>query len=128
MERTAAAAPPQLTPPTAQAPTRPPWDLLIGPYVATLQGWARKDKDAQLRAELVADELPAEVEERLVEQLVRGSDFLVEFFTLHPEARPYESWYRSFWGNLAAIYLHEDDDDDDQEELVVMGAEERPPD
>jgi len=118
-------APEENPPSSPQSPARPSWDVMLGPYVSTLQEWARRNKNAELRAALVSDELPAELEELLVVQLERGTDFLVEFFTLHPECRQFEPWYRLFWGNLAAIYLSEEEAD--QEVDDTPGDTEEPP-
>ena len=85
-------------------PARPGWDMLISGYVPTLLSWARKDADVDLRAAFVCDELPAEAEALLLVELQKGPDFLAEFLALHPEAKPWESWIKSFWVAVANQY------------------------
>jgi len=94
--------PPEGTPmETAGHPQRPPWDILIGPYLPAIFKWAREGKNPELRAEFVVDELTPEAEGIVLEQLRRGPEFFSEFMLLHPEARPWEEWLAAFWFSVA---------------------------
>lgn len=94
--------PPDGTPmETAGQPQRPPWDILIGPYLPAIFKWAREGKNPELRAEFVVDELTPQAESIVLEQLRRGPAFFSEFMILHPEARPWEEWLAAFWLELA---------------------------
>lgn len=101
---------------------RPGWDMALSQFVPTLQSWASQDKDARLRAEIVVDDLPQQVLPMLVEQLGRGEVFMQEFFSLHPETKPFEGWYRAFWQAVADQFDWEaedsdaDDDDGNQDD------------
>lgn len=90
-----------LTPKTNPPSSKPPWDYLVAPLLPHLLKWARKDADPDLRAAFVVDELNAETEALLLEQLKRGPDFFREFMLLHPEARPWERWLAEFWAAVA---------------------------
>lgn len=98
--------PPGPTPKTTTPPPpgRPPWDILLTPSLPDLQQWAAAGKDPAICGPFVADQLPAEIEHILLEQLSRGREFMVEFFTLHPEARAFEEWYASFFGHIADFF------------------------
>ena len=94
-------------------PRRPPWDILLSPWLHHLQSWAAKHKNPAFRAAFVVDEIPDEAVQILGEQLERGEAFLAEFFTLHPETKPFQEWYRQFWGAIAGNLSWEGDDTDD---------------
>lgn len=83
------------------APVRPGWDVMLLQTMPTLLTWARKGKAPDLRAAFIVDELPPEAEGVLLEQLRKGEAFLPEFLTLHPEAKPWEPWFREFWLEIA---------------------------
>lgn len=103
------ANPPE-TPATADTPRRPPWDILLSPWLHHLQSWAAKRKDPQMRALFVVDEIPDEAVQIFGEQLERGDAFLAEFFALHPETRPFENWYREFWAAIGGALSWEEND------------------
>ena len=88
---------------------RPTWDVFLSPWMPTLQGWAAKGKDPLMRAEFVADEIPEDALQLFGEQLERGDMFLAEFFTLHPETKPLEGWYREFWSGLKESIVWEEE-------------------
>ncbi len=98
--------PPEAETMTAQPelPARPPWDMLIAPFLPMLYKWAGENKDPALRAAFVADELTPDAEAMILAQLSRGPDFLDEFLTLHPEAGPWKAWLGEFWFAVANQY------------------------
>lgn len=100
----------------AEGVRRPIWDVFLVPWISTLQGWAANEKDPQMRAEFVADEIPDEALQILGEQFARGDVFLAEFFTLHPETRSFEPWYRQFWGALEQSLVWEEEEDETEGE------------
>lgn len=86
-------------------PNRPPWDYLLSQWMPHLVRWARKDSDPELRAAFVVDEIPAEAEAVLLEQLRRGPEFVSEIVMLHPEIRPWKEWLRRFVVAMADNYV-----------------------
>lgn len=97
-------APPVPTEATQNPPSshaRPTWQVMLAPWLDTLQKWASRDKDPAKRADFVLDELPEQGIQIVGEQLLKGEAFLAEFFQRFPETRTYESWYRTFWAQLS---------------------------
>jgi hypothetical protein len=108
---------PSTTPPADTASSRrPPWAFVLQPWLVHLQRWASAGKSPESRADFVLDELPEDMVPTVAEQLRRGGDFVVEFFALFPDCRPFEAWYRRFWAAMADAFDWTEPTDDTGED------------
>lgn len=111
-------APPMIEPPRPPAAPaangRPAWYPLLERAIPHLVAWARAEKDPELRADVVIDDLPDDMLGPVHEQLSRGDNFFTEFMANVPAAEPFRPWFGAFFQRLKfdldTMYTEGDDE------------------
>lgn len=80
-------------------PPGPTWQQVFGPHVETMVKWASLQVDAELRADVVLEELPDPYLD-VVGRSVHRDGFLEEFLAAVPQGAPYRDWFARFFGRL----------------------------
>jgi len=111
---------------------RPPWYPHLERMIPTLVQWAAADKDPEVRADFVLEELPDRLLGPIHELLLRGPEFAAEFFDNVPQALDYREWFGQFFGRLlegleAWYQGDEGDGDGELEEAPSSSSSSEPP-
>lgn len=96
-------------PRTESGPVSGPYSWLgkVQPYFAQLVNLAKLDKDPELYADVVLDQLPDEFVAEL-EEAAKDPAFVQEVLSRVSEARMYRGWFEAFLTRLRAQLLDED--------------------
>lgn len=78
----------------------PEWWPLVERVVPQLLRWAANGNDAELRADLVLEEVPDDYLPVLHAQLQRGDEFRAEFFRMVPAAQEHREWFVDFFDRM----------------------------
>lgn len=95
--------PPGTAGPTAGGPApdgRPAWFPLLERALPSLVKWAHEEKDPELRADVVIEDLPDRFLAPIHEQLKRGPAFVSEFLEHVPDARAHRDWFGAFFARI----------------------------
>lgn len=76
------------------------WQALVAANMDGLIKLAGEGKSALLYAQLLAQEMPDEYLDTLLDAVDGGEPFWAEFFARWPRAREHDAWFRSFVGQL----------------------------
>ncbi len=91
-----------MTDPPGGKPPQPRWFPMLERMVPQFVAWAGGQKDPELRADFVLDEIPDDYLGPIYQELSRGDEFTDEFVAFIPAAAPHREWFEVFFARILA--------------------------